>query len=99
MAHCYIQAFDDEKDAFRRFLRAYPDAVLLVDTYDIRKGVERVIELAREMGSGFRVSGVRLDSGDLAREARDVRTMLDRVALNGIQIFVSNAADDDALER
>jgi nicotinate phosphoribosyltransferase len=99
MAHSYIQAFDDEKDAFRRFLRAYPDAVLLVDTYDIKKGVERVIDLAREMGSGFRVSGVRLDSGDLAREAREVRVMLDRAGLNRVQIFVSSSLDEYAIER
>ena len=99
MAHSYIQAFDDEKDAFRRFLRAYPDAVLLVDTYDIKKGVERVIDLAREMGSGFRVSGVRLDSGDLAREAREVRIMLDRAGLNRVQVFVSSSLDEYAIER
>src|SRR5207302_10702197 len=51
MAHSYIQAFDDESEAFRHFIRTYPTAILLVDTYDIKKGVERVIELAREIES------------------------------------------------
>src|SRR5438046_9237855 len=88
MAHSYIQAFDDEKDAFRRSLRAYPDAVLLVDTYDIKKGVERVIDLAGELGSGFRVSGVRLDSGDLARAAREARARLDPAGWHQVRMCV-----------
>src|SRR2546426_5030768 len=37
MAHSYVQAFDDEIEAFRHFIRAYPTGVILVDTYDIRK--------------------------------------------------------------
>jgi nicotinate phosphoribosyltransferase len=45
MAHSYIQSFDDELQAFRHFVRSYPDTVLLVDTYDTLKGVQRVIEL------------------------------------------------------
>src|SRR5438034_9056077 len=51
------------------------------------------------MGSGFRISGVRLDSGDLAREAREVRAMLDRAGLNQVQIFVSSSLDEYAIER
>src|SRR5438128_5006997 len=39
MAHSYIQAFDNEIEAFRRFIRVYPAAILLVDTYDTRRGV------------------------------------------------------------
>src|SRR5204862_3894714 len=31
MAHSYIQAFDDESEAFRRFVRSYPAAILLID--------------------------------------------------------------------
>src|SRR5262249_5597743 len=99
MAHSYIQAFDDEKDAFRRFLLAYPHAMLLVDTNDINKGGESVIDLALEMGSRLRDSGRRLDSGDLGREAREVRAMLDQAGLNRVQIFVSNSLDEYAIER
>src|SRR5207245_9560549 len=42
---------------------------------------------------------VRLDSGDLAREAREVRAMLDRAGLNQVQIFVSSSLDEYAIER
>ena len=99
MAHSYIQAFDDEMDAFRRFLRAYSDAVLLIDTYDVKRGVERVIGLARDLCSDFRLSGVRLDSGDLAKQAPEVRGMLDRAGLKQVKIFVSSSLDEYAIER
>ena len=46
LAHSYIQAHDDEYDAFRAFARLYPDTVLLVDTYDTLAGVRKVIDLA-----------------------------------------------------
>lgn len=38
MAHSYVQAHDRELDAFRAFVRLYPDAILLVDTYDTLAG-------------------------------------------------------------
>src|SRR5207244_8730848 len=34
MAHSYIQAFEHELDAFRKFVTQFPEAILLVDTYD-----------------------------------------------------------------
>jgi nicotinate phosphoribosyltransferase len=83
MAHSYILAFESEVEAFRRFLRIYPAAILLIDTYDIHEGVEHVIELARELGPEFRVSGVRLDSGDLAKHAQNVRRQLDKATRTG----------------
>ena len=34
MAHSYVQAHDDEAEAFAAFARLYPGTVILVDTYD-----------------------------------------------------------------
>jgi nicotinate phosphoribosyltransferase len=99
MAHSYIQAFDDEMEAFRRFVRSYPTAIVLIDTYNIKRGAERVIQLAKELGSEFRVTGVRLDSGDLERGAADVRSMLDGAGLKQVKIFVSSSLDEYAIER
>jgi putative nicotinate phosphoribosyltransferase len=70
MAHSLVQSFDDELDASRAFAGLYPETVLLVDTYDTLGGVEKVIDLARELGADFKVRAVRLDSGDLADLAR-----------------------------
>ena len=40
-AHSWIMAHEDEEEAFGKFLDVFPDqAVLLVDTYDVRAAVE-----------------------------------------------------------
>ncbi len=98
IAHSYIQSFEDEKEAFRRFLHSFPEAILLVDTYDTVGGVRRVIELSRELGSDFRVHGIRLDSGDLADLARRSRALLDANHLKGVKIFASSSVDEFAIE-
>jgi nicotinate phosphoribosyltransferase len=66
LAHSYIQAHDDEYEAFRAFARVFPDTVLLVDTYDTLAGVSKVVQLAKELGSAFRVTAVRLDQATCA---------------------------------
>jgi len=97
MAHSYIEAHDDERDAFRAFAELYPDTVLLVDTYDTREGVRRVIELARELGPAFRVRAIRLDSGDLGALARDARAQLDAAGLEQVRILASGGLDEHAV--
>jgi nicotinate phosphoribosyltransferase len=94
MAHSFVQAHDRELDAFRAFAAVYPETVLLVDTYDTLEGVRNVIRLARELGDGFRVRGVRLDSGDLRDLARRVRAMLDGAGLDRVGIFASGGLDE-----
>lgn len=99
MAHSYIQAHEDELQAFLEFTRLYPDTVLLVDTYDTLQGVDRVIRLARELGPDFRVSAIRLDSGDLGTLSRQARQRLDAAGLEGVGILVSGGLDEDGVDR
>jgi nicotinate phosphoribosyltransferase len=99
LAHSYIQAHDDEYEAFRRFARLYPDTTLLVDTYDTLDGVRKVIRLARELGPRFHVSAVRLDSGDLAGLAVQTRRLLDEAGLERVRIFASGGLDEDEIAR
>jgi nicotinate phosphoribosyltransferase len=94
MAHSYVQCHVRELDAFRAFAESYPETVLLVDTYDSPRGVERVIELARELGDAFRVRGIRLDSGDLVELSRDARRRLDAAGLAAVRIFASGNLDE-----
>jgi len=71
-AHSWIMAHHEEEEAFRKFLEIFPDhAVLLVDTYDVRAAVEKIIAMGRKP------RGVRLDSGDLAADSVWVRQRLD----------------------
>jgi len=89
MAHSFIQAFEAEYDAFKAFAHVWPQTVLLVDTYDTLEGVNAVIRLAQELGQDFRVSAIRLDSGDLATLAKQARQKLDAAGLERVRIFAS----------
>jgi nicotinate phosphoribosyltransferase len=97
MAHSYIQAHDDEDEAFRAFAGLYPDTVLLVDTYDTIAGVRKVAALSREIGHQFRVSAIRLDSGDLHALAVESRRILDDAGLERVQIVASSSLNEDRI--
>jgi nicotinate phosphoribosyltransferase len=94
MAHSYVQAHHDEREAFRAFARMFPGTTLLVDTYDTLTGVQRVIELAGERGGDFQIGAIRLDSGDLGTLAREARGLLDTAGLKEIRIFASSDLDE-----
>jgi nicotinate phosphoribosyltransferase len=98
MAHSYVEAHDDERDAFRNFSAAFPETTLLVDTYDTLEGVRKVIRLAEERGAEpeqpFAVGALRLDSGDLGALATEARTMLDEAGLGEVQLFASGGLDE-----
>lgn len=98
MAHSYIEAHDDELDAFRHFADLYPETTLLVDTYDTIAGVRKVIALAEEKGDAFRVRAIRLDSGDLGELAHEARNLLDEAGLEDVQIFASSSLDEYAIQ-
>jgi nicotinate phosphoribosyltransferase len=97
MGHSYIQAHDSEREAFRAFVRQYPSTVLLVDTYDTLDGVRDVIRLATELGDDFKVSAVRLDSGDLGGLAREARALLDAAGLERVGIVASGGLEERAI--
>jgi nicotinate phosphoribosyltransferase len=99
MAHSFVLAHDNETEAFERFARANPDnAVLLLDTFDALAAAEKVVTLAPKLRSqGIRLKGVRLDSGDLADQARRVRRTLDAGGLRDVAIFASGNLDEYSL--
>jgi nicotinate phosphoribosyltransferase len=99
MAHSFIQAHDDEWEAFTNFARAQPNNVmLLLDTYDTEAAAEKVVALAPRLQSeGIRINGVRLDSGDLGDHARKVRRILDNGGLVDVKIFASGNLSEDRL--
>lgn len=96
MAHSFIQAHDDEAEAFRAFAEARPDGpVLLLDTYDTIRAARRVVALAPALAArGVVVRAVRLDSGDIAALAHRVRAILDGGGLAGVGILASGNMDE-----
>ena len=101
MAHSFVQAYEDEAEAFRVFARHFGTAsVFLVDTFDTPKGVARAVEVARECRSrGIEVRGVRLDSGDFVALARDARRQLDDAGFPEMQVLASGGIDEHEIER
>lgn len=94
MAHSFIQAHEKERTAYEAFARIYPGATMLVDTYDTRDGVNRLIAAMKASSGTFHVQAVRLDSGDLAVLSRQVRRQLDDAGFTGVGIFVSGGLDE-----
>lgn len=97
MAHSWIQSFDDELTAFRKYAEYYPDdCILLVDTYDtLNIGIPNAITVAKELEErGHRLKGIRLDSGDLAYFSRQARKQLDEAGLEYVKIAASNQLDE-----
>jgi nicotinate phosphoribosyltransferase len=96
MAHSFVMSHDDERDAFRAYARTFPrGVVLLIDTYDTVRGARRAAEVAHELATeGIAIGGVRLDSGDLAALAVEVRGVLDDAGLPEVQILASGDLDE-----
>jgi nicotinate phosphoribosyltransferase len=97
MAHSYVQAHADEREAFRAFARIFPGTTLLVDTYDTLEGVRHVVELATHAPEELKIGAIRLDSGDLGALAREARRILDATGLQQIRIFASSGLDEHAI--
>jgi len=100
MAHSFIEAQKDEKEAFINFAYSNPENVtLLIDTYDTVAGAQKVIEAAHLLKEqNIPVRGVRLDSGDIAALSKEVRTILDNGGLEDVNIFVSGNMDEYTIE-
>jgi len=91
-AHAWVQSFPTELDAFRAYAETYPDNnTLLIDTYDIGEGTRHATQIGKELQQkGRSLSGVRIDSGDLAVEIPRVRKILDQEGQTTAKIVVSN---------
>ncbi|MFB3765395.1 MAG: nicotinate phosphoribosyltransferase [Methanotrichaceae archaeon] len=88
-AHSWVMAFPTELEAFRAYANSFQDNVsLLIDTYDVLQGAENASIVAKELKSrGHRLNAVRIDSGDLGRQAGEVRAILDREGLADVTII------------
>ena len=95
-AHSWVMSFPDELSAFRAYAKSFPNnCVLLVDTYDVEQGVKNAITVGLEMKErGERLSGIRIDSGDLTWLAKMARRMLDEAGLEDCGIVLSNDLDE-----
>jgi nicotinate phosphoribosyltransferase len=92
-AHAFTLLHDDERTAFEAQIASMGSGTtLLVDTYDVATAVSLAIEVA---GPGL--GAVRLDSGDLLVQAREVRAQLDGLGATGTRIIVTSDLDEHAI--
>ena len=101
MAHAFIQAYDDETEAFKDFAQSRPENLtFLIDTYDTEVAARKVVALAPWLKArGITIRGVRLDSGDLITLSKSVRRILDEGGLGEVGIVASGGLDEDDLGR
>ena len=95
-AHSWVMSFDSEQEAFDTYAEVMPNNVtLLVDTYDTLQGVRYAIETGRKLRErGHTLSGIRLDSGDLAYLSIEARKLLDAAGFTDTAIVASNDLDE-----
>lgn len=92
-AHSFTLLHDDEKTAFAAQVETMgTGTTLLVDTYDVPAAVRTAVEVG---GPGL--GAVRLDSGDLLEQARQVRAQLDSLGATGTRIVVTSDLDEYAI--
>jgi nicotinate phosphoribosyltransferase len=96
MAHALVMAIGalegSEDEAFEAFQRYFPHAPLLIDTYDTVSAAQR---LAQKVKAGeMKLTGIRLDSGDLGELSKTVRSLL-----GDITIFASGDLDEWEIQR
>jgi nicotinate phosphoribosyltransferase len=96
MAHALVMALSalegSEKQAFTAFHQYFPGAPLLIDTYDTVAAAQK---LALKVKTGeMKLTGVRLDSGDLVSLSKTVRSLLPEVS-----IFASGDLDEWEIQR
>lgn len=92
-AHAFTLLHDDEETAFRSQVATLgTGTTLLVDTYDVDRGIRTAVEVA-----GPELGAIRLDSGDLPTLATHARALLDELGATSTRILVTSDLDEYAI--
>jgi nicotinate phosphoribosyltransferase len=92
-AHAFTLLHDDEAAAFRAQVQTLgTGTTLLVDTYDIERGIRTAVEVA-----GPELGAIRLDSGDLPTLAASARALLDELGATSTRVVVTSDLDEYAI--
>jgi nicotinate phosphoribosyltransferase len=93
-AHAFTLGHTDEPTAFASQVATLgTGTTLLVDTYDTAQGIRNAVA-----AGGPGLGAIRIDSGDLADEARRARALLDELGATGTRIAVTSDLDEHTIE-
>ena len=98
-AHSWVMSFEDELESFEKYAEAMPNnCVFLVDTYDTLEGVRKAVIAGKKLRDrGFRMAGIRLDSGDLAYLSIEARKILDEGGFEDAVIVATNDLSEEII--
>jgi nicotinate phosphoribosyltransferase len=98
-AHSWVMAFEDEATALQAYAEAMPNnVVFLVDTYDTLNGVRNAVVAGERLRArGYKLAGIRLDSGDLAYLSIEARKILDAAGFHDTTIVATNDLDENLI--
>lgn len=105
MAHKFVMDRPDELTAFRDYCRVFPhNSILLIDTYDTLQGARNAVTAGKELEEmfreeGYKLKGVRLDSGNLLELSKGVRKIFDDAGMPYVKIFASNDLDEFEIQK
>lgn len=101
MAHSFVMSFENEETSFWAYARTFPkSSILLVDTYNLNRGIKNAIGVAKELKKrGYSLVGIRLDSGNLASDSKLARRMLDSEGLYNVKIMASGDLDEYMIKK
>lgn len=98
MAHSLVQESECEYDAFLAYAKSHPDnCIFLVDTFDtLKSGIPNAIRVSKEYlePNGYRLKGIRIDSGDLVYLSKAAKQMLTDAGYSDATICLSNGLDE-----
>lgn len=99
-AHSWVMSFDTELESFEKYAEAMPNnSLFLVDTYDTIEGVKNAVKVGNKLKEkGYKLAGIRLDSGDLAYLSTEARKILDEAGFTDANIVASNDLDEQTIE-
>jgi nicotinate phosphoribosyltransferase len=90
VAHAFVLAHRSEEEAFAAQVALLgADTTLLVDTFDLEQGIRTAVAVASPA-----LGAIRIDSGDLANEARRARTLLNELGATSTRIVLSGELDE-----
>ena len=97
--HALVQLYPTEREAFAAVAESYNRYTILLDTYDARRAIHTVVDVARDalQRHGHALAAVRLDSGDLDADSRYVRRALDDAGLTETRVLASGDLDEHSI--
>lgn len=98
--HAFIMSYPTEAEAMEAAEKAAQvDFSIMIDTYDVKKGLAQAIAVAERRKKQKKVTKIVIDSGDVLAISRYVRKTLDAAGLQSVPITIAGNMDEYKITR